>query len=253
MEASIIDAHAHCGMQDRFSAQSFEDYLNDVSGTPIRGAVFFAPVAEIYDRFNPEFEDDSAWQEMRRNANNYLLNLDSQRFWVIPYFFIWNDFAINQLTPLHKGIKWHRHASEPKYRYNDPLCRKAVQEIRKRNMPVVLEEEIENTVRFIDEIAPGVKVIIPHMGFLNGGYEKIETCGLWSHENVYADTSLASRHEILHYINKYGSEKLLFGSDFPFGSPKNELEKILRLPVSNSIVEAIAGGNLKRLLEGSNL
>jgi uncharacterized protein len=253
MEAHIIDAHAHCGIQDRFASQAFEDYLNAVSRTDIQGAVFFAPVIEIYDRFDPDFEDDIKWQQRRKNANDYLLGLDSPRFHVFPYFFIWNDFAVNQLTSQHKGIKWHRHDSEPRYHYDTPLCRKAVDEIRKRNMPVVLEEELENTVRFLDEIAPGIKVIIPHMGFLNGGYTNIETRGLWSYENVYADTSLASREEILHYVNKYGSDKILFGSDFPFGSPGNELEKIMKLPLPENHIEAIIGGNIKRLLVNSNL
>jgi predicted TIM-barrel fold metal-dependent hydrolase len=129
----------------------------------------------------------------------------------------------------------------------------ALEEIHKRNMPVVFEEEFENTVLFLDEIASGITVIIPHMGFLNGGYAGIDGQGLWSYKNVYADTSLASREEILHYINKYGSDKILFGSDFPFGSPKIELEKIMRLPLSENKIEAIIGGNLKRLLASSNL
>jgi uncharacterized protein len=253
MEPYIIDAHAHCGIQDRFSSQAFEDYLNDISGSDIQGTVFFAPVIEIYDRFDPNFKDDTQWQQRRKNANDYLLGLDSPRFRVIPYFFIWNDFAVNELTSQHKGIKWHRHALEPKYHYDDPLCRIAIEEIRKRNMPVVLEEEFENTIYFLDEIASGITVIIPHMGFLNGGYSRIDAQGLWSYENVYADTSLASREEILHYINKYGSDKLLFGSDFPFGSPKDELKKIMRLPIAENNIEAIIGGNLKRLLAKSNL
>jgi uncharacterized protein len=253
MIAHIIDAHAHCGISDGFASQAFEDYLNAVSETDIQGAVFFAPVNEIYDRFDPDFEDDMEWQQRRKNANNYLLGLNSPRFPVIPYFFIWNDFAVNQLTSQHKGIKWHRHDSEPRYHYDHPLCRKAIDEIRKRNMPVVLEEELGNTIRFLDELASGIPVIIPHMGFLNGGYPNIEAQGLWSYENVYADTSLASREEILHYINKYGSDKIFFGSDFPFGSPRNELEKIMRLPLPENNIEAIIGGNLKRLLLNSNL
>jgi uncharacterized protein len=253
LEAHIIDAHAHCGIQDKFPSLAFEDYLNAVSETDIHGAVFFAPVIEIYDRFDPDFEDDMIWQQRRKNANQYLLNLDRQGFYVIPYFFIWNDFAVNQLTSRHKGIKWHRHASEPKYHYDDPWCRKAIEDIRKRNMPVVLEEEFKNTVRFLDEIASGIQVIIPHMGFLNGGYTSIENHGIWSYKNVYADTSLASREDILHYINKYGTDKIFFGSDFPFGYPKDELEKIMRLPIPEKDIEAIIGGNLKRLLVNSNL
>ncbi len=252
MEPSIIDSHAHCGIQDQSFSQTFDHYLHEISGTEIQGAVFFAPVLEIYDRFNPDFEDDEQWRQRRKSANDYLLSLDSTQFRVFPYFFIWNDFAVNQLTVRHKGIKWHRHALEPEYRYHDPLCRKAIEEIRNRNMPVVFEEEFKNTVRFIDEIATGIKIIIPHLGFLNGGYSRINDQGLWSVKTVYADTSLASTEEILHYIRHFGSEKLLFGSDFPFGSPKWELEKILRLPLPEAHIEAILGGNLKRLLKVSN-
>jgi uncharacterized protein len=118
---------------------------------------------------------------------------------------------------------------------------------------VVLGAAPKNTVCFLDEIASGITVIIPHMGFLNGGYSHIEARGLWSYENVYADTSLAPREEILHYINKYGSDKIFFGSDFPFGSPRNELEKIMKLPLPENHIEAIIGGNIKRLLVNSNL
>ena len=39
------------------------------------------------------------------------LTLGSSDLKVIPYFFIWNDFAVDQLKPQHKGIKWHRHLS----------------------------------------------------------------------------------------------------------------------------------------------
>lgn len=252
MTVDIIDAHAHCGIQDRSFAQSFEDYLQNIMNSPIEGAVFFAPVMEIYDRYDPEFEDNETWIQRRTNANKYLLGLDSPDFHVFPYFFIWNDFAVNQINGQHKGIKWHRHASEPRYHYDTPLCSKAIDEIRRRDMPVVLEEEFSNTVYFLDRVAPGLKVIIPHMGFLNGGYTKIKNQGLWTYKNVYADTSLASPSELIDYIRLYGTEKLLFGSDFPFGSPKDELEKIMQLPVSENEIEAIIGGNLNRLLDVSN-
>ncbi len=248
----IIDSHAHCGIEDTSFAQTFENYLDHVSNSGIGGAVFFAPVMEIYDRFDPDFEDNSFWRQKRKNANKYLLELDSPEFPVFPYFFIWNDFAISQITRQHKGIKWHRHASEPRYRYDSPECRKAIDDIRQRNMPVVFEEEFANTLKFVEKTAPGIKIIIPHLGFLNGGYSRIDSRGIWALKNVYADTSLAPREEIMDYIRKQGTEKLLFGSDFPFGSPKEELEKILRLPIPEDQVEAVIGGNLKRLLSESN-
>ena len=103
---------------------------------------------------------------------------------VYPYFFIWNDFAVEQLSAAHCGIKWHRHADEPVYRYDDPRCRSALAEIRRRGLPVVLEEEFGQTVRFIRELAHGITVIIPHLGMLNGGFRSIAEAGLSEQENI---------------------------------------------------------------------
>ena len=177
-------------------------------------------------------------------------NLKTSEFEVYPYFFIWNDFAVEQLSEAHKGIKWHRHPDEPVYNYEDPRCEAAIREIRRRNMPVCLEEEFENTLYFIKKLAPGVKVVIPHCGMLNGGYDLFRRHGVWEMLNIYADTALAPVGDIKDYISRYGYERLMFGSDFPFGDPALELQKILRLNLAVEQQEAIIGGNVGRLLAG---
>jgi hypothetical protein len=205
--------------------QSFEDYYSQIRGSGIGAVVMFSPVMEIYDRYRPNFKDNADWQERRTQSNEYLLTIGNPDLKVIPYFFIWNDFAVNQLKPQHKGIKWHRHPNEPVYHYDDPQCKKAIDEIKPRNMPIVLEEEFENTIRFINELAVGAKVIIPHLGLLNGGYHAFVEHGVWDKPNVYADTALSSPHDIKDYINKFGHDRILFGSDFPFTIPKKSFTK----------------------------
>ena len=244
-----IDGHVHCGIQDRMPPQSFEDYLTCAKGSGIARAVMFPPVAEIYDRYDPEFVDTPEWRERRRRAQEYLLSAGSEELEVIPYFFVWNDFAVEELQPEHKGIKWHRHADEPRYRYEAPECRRMLERIQARRLPVVLEEELENTVSFITEMAPRALVIIPHLGGLNGGYRAIASAGLWELPRVYADTSLAAPGEILDYLRRYGDERLIFGSDFPFGHPRRELNKILELEIPESSRERILQGNIRELLE----
>ncbi|MGD8449990.1 MAG: amidohydrolase family protein [Desulfobacterales bacterium] len=249
----IIDAHVHCGIQDKFPPQSYDDYFSVISGSGIQTAVMFPPVMEIYDRYDPNFDDTAQWQNRRKAANEYLLHIGTSDLTVIPYFFIWNDFAVEQLTSQHKGIKWHRHPDEPVYYYDSPRCRQAVDEIRSRHMPVVLEEEFGNTIRFIEQIAKDVTVIIPHMGMLNGGYRAIKRHGLWARPNVYADTALASVGEITDYINTYGIDRIIFGSDFPFGDPKRELQKIMNLQIPQEQKQIIFRLNIQRLLEESNV
>ncbi len=238
MSSQIIDAHAHCGIQERFPPQSFADYFDHVKGSEITGVVMFAPVAEIYDRYAFRFEDTPEWQEKRWAANDYLLTVANDELEVFPYFFVWNDFAVGQLTPQQWGIKWHRHADEPVYHYDSPGCMKAVEVIRQRNLPVVFEEELKNTLRFINEIATGIRVIIPHLGFLNGGYRKLSDFGIWENPDVFTDTSLASPHDIMDYVRNYGHERIMFGSDFPFGEPVRELAKVSKLDISQEMKEA---------------
>ena len=252
MPPYIIDAHAHCGRMDRFPPQDLQNYLNHAEGSGIRGAVMFPPVMEIYDRHDPHFEDSPDWLKRRRAANDYLVSLVGGKFRVYPFFFIWNDFAVEQLSSEHRGIKWHRHPDEPRYRYDDPRCRTTIEEIRKRRMPVCLEEEWHNTLRFIDELAPRVRVIIPHCGLLNGGYDRFCNAGVWDRPNIFADTALVPSQVIDEYIRRYGHERIMFGSDFPFGDPRSELGKVLRLDLSEQQREAVLSGNIERLLADSN-
>ena len=252
MGSVIIDAHAHCGRLDTFPPQDLRDYIDCIGNSGIRGAVMFSPVMEIYDRNDGNFKDSDQWRRRRAESNRYLLSVREPGFDVYPYFFIWNDFAVEQLSAAHKGIKWHRHPYEPRYNYSDPRCAAAIEEIRSRNMPVCLEEEFQNTLYFIRKTAPGVKVIIPHCGILNGGYELLLRHGIWGMPNVYADTALAPAEYISDYINRYGCERLMFGSDFPFGDPASELHRVLRLNLSEEQKESIIGLNVARLLEQSN-
>ena len=246
----VIDAHAHCGVMDRSAPQALEDYRGYLANTQIGGAALFSPVQEIYDRYDPVFADNPAWRRRRQQSNAYLLCLSPPGFTVYPYFFIWNDFAVEQLAPAHCGIKWHRHEDEPVYHYEDPRCAAALQEIRRRRLPVVLEEELGHTVRFARELAAGITVIIPHLGMLNGGFDAIAREGLWEMENVWADTALAAAGEIREYIRRYGHRRLLFGSDFPFGSPAAELAKVRRLGLAAAVEAAVLGGNFLRLQGG---
>lgn len=247
MTFRVIDAHVHCGVQDRSMAQSFSDYLHSIDHSPIEAAVMFPPVGEVYDRTDPWFEDSPSWIERRNRAHEYLLSLQAERLEVIPYLFIWNDFAVDRLSPDIRGIKWHRHPDEPVYRYDDPRCLEAIRRIAQSHLPVVLEEEWANTVWFVRRLAPEVRVIIPHLGELNGGYARLKSQGLWEEEMVFADTALAPPEIIADYVHSFGADKLLFGSDFPFGDPGRELEKIESLSLEAEKKAGILGGNLEKL------
>jgi len=212
--------------------------------------VAFCPVEDIYDRYDPDFVDTPRWQARRRAANRRVLALGRDRPGVIPYYFVWNDFDAEELARGYRGVKWHRHEDEPVYRYDDPRCGRFVRALIERDLPVVLEESLANTIRFVREVAPEATVVIPHLGMLNGGYGALEAEGIWAERRVWADSALASPAIIAAYLDRCGPDRLLFGSDHPFGRPSREAAKIRRLGLDRAAEAQVLGGNLRRLLGG---
>jgi hypothetical protein len=245
MNYKTIDSHIHCGIQN--INQPIEVILPLLKQAEINYACMFAPVEDIYDRYDYNFIDNQKWQKCRSKANLYLKEL-SKSHQIIPYFFVWNDFKKDELTEEFKGIKWHRHSDEPIYNYNDNLCEEFLQKVYKLNIPIVLEEEFNNTLYLINRINGKTIIIIPHLGGLNGGYYKLKQSKIWEFENVYTDTALASSDEILDFINTYGVKKILFGSDFPFGNPYYEKQKIIKLNLTNDQKERILFKNISEII-----
>lgn len=245
--SQIIDSHIHCGAQHVNLPYELIQPLLQQAG--ISGACLFAPVEDIYDRYDPYFHDNQEWQRARHAANRYVLELAAQSESVFPYLFVWNDFLLEELQHQYRGIKWHRHDNEPVYHYDDPRCARLIHEISMRRLPVVLEESFANTCRFVHELAPDAVIIIPHLGALNGTYSTLERAGIWNRPNTYADSALASPAHLRHFLQHYGPERLLFGSDFPFGSPAHELHKLEALGLSSNDLEEVLAGNLLALID----
>ncbi len=243
----IVDSHVHCGRES--ASLTFESIQPLLRRAEIDAACMFAPVEEIYDRYDPNFGDTDIWREKRQNANRYLLSLFESGKPVFPYYFVWNDFEVSELENPYFGVKWHRHPDEPEYNYNDPMCERFIDKIRRKKLPVVLEESFENTICFIKELAPGITIIIPHLGALNGSFESLEKEGIWELPNIYADTALAYSGTISYYVRKYSPKRLLFGSDYPFGLPKSEIDKIYGLGLSGEDLESVLGKNIINLFK----
>lgn len=237
----------HCGVQNvSLPFETVRGYLREGG---IDGACLFAPVEDIYDRYDYHFQDNPAWINCRQKANDYLLNLQQSRADIYAYYFVWNNFKKEELRKGYKGVKWHRHEDEPVYHYDDPLCEAFLQEVYNLQMPILLEESFENTLSLIRRIKGRTPVIIPHLGMLNGGFEALFRSGVWDDQTVHADTSLASSREIARFLEKYGSGRLLFGSDFPFGSPGQELQKLTRLALGREDMENVVCRNFLRLIK----
>ena len=253
MAIRVLDAHVHCGRQDPDPPQDYDTIAALHRAAGIDAAWMFPPVYEVYDRYDPTFHDSPDWQARRRRADRYLLDLAARDVTprVFAFYFVWNDFDLDALADAHRGIKWHRHPDEPIYHYDDPRCRAILDAIVERRLPITLEEELDNTLRFLDHLAPGAVVVIPHCGCLNGGFERLHDLGIWSRPNVYADTSAwpATCPDVLRrFLDTYGPEKLLFGSDYPFADPAFCLGAVRDLHLPPADEALVLAGNALRLI-----
>lgn len=213
----VLDAHAHCGL-----TLPWEELFPLWDDGGIDGGVLFAPVEEVYDRYDRWFIDSEYYRESRVKVHDYLESLLSD--YIFAYWFVWNDFKLPRDN--FKGIKWHRHDDEPEYRYKTEECEKFIEYICSRQLPVIVEEEFQNTLELVERINGRTVVIIPHFGMLNGGYSRLKKAGLFENSSVYVDTALAGRHEMADFAADYGVDRIIFGSDFPFGSPARERSKV---------------------------
>ncbi len=235
---AILDGHVHCGL-----SLPFANIQTRWQEARISGGVLFSPVEEIYDRYDQHFTDSPGYQESREQVHTYLESLLTDDIFL--FWFVWNDFVL----PGHTfcGVKWHRHASEPIYNYTVPQCEAFISHICERRLPIILEEEFHHTLEIVRRINGRTPVIIPHCGGLNGGYIRLKTAGFFENPAVYVDTALASAREISDFAAAYGVERIIFGSDFPFGEPAWELDKVEKL-FSGQERKMVLGENLLALL-----
>lgn len=248
----IIDCHVHCGELDDSAPQAYEQIAPRFEEAGVSAAVCMSPVMEIYDRYDPGFRDDAHWQKRREHSRRYLCSLKNTPHRIYPFYFVWNDFDTSFLDN-YCGIKWHRHAFEPEYLYDDPKCEKMIEAIREQGFVILLEETYENTIRMVDDMARGIPFIIPHLGALNGGIRRFLDEDFWKRADTYTDISanVASVGEIREFLERYGPHRLLYGSDYPFSTPLACKRKILELGLPSADEELIFSGNILRLLKNT--
>ena len=171
----------------------------------------------------------------------------------IPYHYIRENYdsaGFNPIPTAYFGGKWHwmRGVQDSASNYKvleDKALPELVEKIDLTEKPVIFEEELEFTRKFVD-LFPDSMLIIPHLGML-GGHPLDFLNSFKKHENIYFDTALASQNTILEFVKTIGPERVLFGSDVPFGSMKSELSKVLALPIPDADKECILSKNIIRL------
>ena len=236
-----IDAHVHLGNLTK--VYDLARLRRDLDEADCEGAVAFAFPEDMYRRADS--------REHRERANRYVLDCSKEDGTLAPFYFLWNDFVLPEGLEEYRGIKWHRHADEPRYDYSVPDCERAIGAVRELMLPVVVEEEFEHTRELVERLAPS-PVIIPHMGGLNGGTEKMDV--FFDDPRVAFDTAVAPVENVRWVLEHVGPRRVVFGSDVSgtaepfFNFPRVELAKLRKLGLSGTDMQLVCRTNIRRLL-----
>jgi predicted TIM-barrel fold metal-dependent hydrolase len=190
---------------------------------------------------------------IKTNSINVQLLEETRRIkHFIPYFYVREDFP--SIPAEYFGGKWHwmRGWQDTASNYdllNDPDLPDLVERLRESDKPIIFEEELDFTVQFVERF-PGLKLIIPHLGLL-GGNPLDFLRAFKSHENIYFDTALGGQGTIGEFVRTVGPERVIFGSDIPFGSMESELAKVMGLSLSHGDKKRILADNILELIRYS--
>ena len=233
----IIDSHTHWGPSVTMGTEvTTRELLQQVEQSGVsRIVVFPFPSTALADE----------------GINQRLLDETKRIKKLIPYYCIPETMRPIPEGKGYYGGKWHwmRGVQDSSSNYEalkDPRLEEFIFASEKIDLPIVIEEEFAFTEVFVKK-TKSLKIIIPHLGGLGGN--PIDFLDRFKErDNVHFDTALASSDTIMKIIDQIGHERILFGSDVPFGTMKWELEKVLSLPIGDDKKEWILSKNLKRLI-----
>ncbi len=239
----IIDDHVHIGNNRQTKYYTLTEVWRDLHAAAADGACLFAFPEDVYRQVDQT--------EARIQANAYVLEAAKTSRDLYPFYFVWNDYLLPDDLAAYRGIKWHRHADEPRYDYEAPRCLEFLRHVKELGLPVLLEEEFKNTVHFVTQ-NPTLNVIIPHAGQANGGTRRMT--GFFDNPHVFFDTAVAPLEAIQYVLHHVGPDRIIFGSDVSgtrrpfFNFPSVERTKVCQLDLDEKRLQLIFADNIERLV-----
>lgn len=242
-----IDCHTHIGKNsaayrpkevENEIEKTSQDLLNTMKENDVEyAAVFSLP----------------ALPQMLFQENMLLLNDVREKKELIPFVFLDprdKQYCIPLLETLSfAGIKLHPLAHG--YVVSHPLCRPVLEYAAEKGYPVLIHSgwgEL-GSLRYIEKLAKilkRLKIIIAHM-VLPDCLDVVAR-----NENLWIDTSYAQHiRRIEQAVQICGSDKVIFGSDYPFSDQRLETLKIEYAKISDEEKKKIFSLNIKNLIKWS--
>ncbi len=259
-------------------AGAADEYLELLAESGIEAAVMvnMTPVAEMRDALvsrghTDEEASDKAIARLRRR-NVWTCELAQEHPRLIPYISVdpsmGEEGVVAELTARlaqgARGIKLH--PANQRYAPGDRRLWPLYEEAQRLELPVIshcglsfdkkLPQYASPTAfREVLEQFPGLTVVLAHLGygFLEESFEMAERFPNLLFDCSYAvegslDPPTISDEDVAAMFRRVGVDRVLFGSDWPWGHPLRDADRIRRLPLTEEEKQLILSDNARRVL-----
>lgn len=222
----IIDTHVHTGLfeaPDKVVNMTEEIVLESMKLYHIDYALVSDAAVEYDCEWNPVPLDKQIGQEESFRRSIVFARTYPEKIGIMPWAKPANETANAEFEELLKnnldivyGIKVHPFHS--KIAFDSERVEPYIRLAQKYHLPVVThtadcDEASPQRVYNMALKYPDVDFVMVHMGLGTDNQEAIELLGKLP--NLYGDTTWVPLESTLQIVEKYGSKKLMFGSDSP--------------------------------------
>jgi len=137
---------------------------------------------------------------------------------------------------------------------NEKIVHPIMEEARRAKVPMLIHTghspfSLPWSVGELAESFPDVKIVMLHMGDGHGVYMEAAINVARRMDNIYLETSrMPNGSKIKEALSTVGRERVMYGSDMPFGDPIVEIVKATVLELSDEEFELYFYRNAKKLL-----
>ncbi len=233
----VIDFHLHTrNDMERFSMRDIENMM-ELNG--VDRAVIFPMKQSSYQNLSIRNRENMEYSGRKFSP---FLRLD-------PNEMSMEEF--NEAAAKFCGFKLHPRAEnfDPFGTVAEPfLC--AINRLKK---PVIIHTRKENNPNTDPDRILGLASSYPGIKFVFGHFANDSEAffgRISEYDNAFVETSIVSSPMIVETrVKQIGSEKILFGSDFPYSDQEIELMKIRRARISENDMANILHKNAERILD----
>ncbi|MCX7747262.1 MAG: amidohydrolase family protein [Clostridia bacterium] len=272
---TIVDGHAHTFLSDEVASKIIEAFNRIYTiefDNPGKGTI--DDLLLTMEENNTDFTvmANFASPKFLHTNNEWSLRMSKEHPCLVPLVSFHPDMEGNLVEILEKyvengakGIKIHPMAQG--FMPDHEKLMEVYQYCNQIALPVVFHcgrvaNARINEYADLDRIMPIIEkygqlpVILTHMA--DGNREDVLRLSR-SYEHVYFDTSIVisgyppiigtnepswpNDNEVVEIINEIGISRVMFGSDYPWGSPKHDIERLIRMDFSEHQKELLLGKN----------